>query len=82
MSEHITVDELMRELAKFEPTEDAEGMTTPELCEACNKGDKWVRDRIRQGLKAGTIRQQRALRRAIDGRMVHVPVYVRVGENG
>ena len=75
MSEQITQDEWLAELERLGTSDGDEGRTVEEIGEALGHSGRWVRKRLKAGLKAGTIARGHGQRERLDGIMTTVPVY-------
>jgi predicted transcriptional regulator len=82
MSLGITADQLIQEVERLSD-QSPDGFSVSEMCETMGRSEDWCRAKIRQLIKAGSVRLNgRARRVRIDGLPCHVPVYVFVGEPG
>ena len=61
---------------------DADGATVTELVDASGRGDNWVRNKVRLGIRAGVIEIVRKQMTTIDGRQTLVPAYRMIGVKG
>ena len=85
MNPRITSDEWLAELerlAKSAPDGGDPGLTAMEISEKTGLDVRKVRERIRQGLKEGTIRVGQGYRERIDGILHRYPVYLTVKTGG
>lgn len=72
----ITRDEWLAELERVGIGKDADGMTTDEMARATGRSLKWVRDSVRELLRAGRWEQAGTKTIArIDGRPTSVTAY-------
>ncbi len=78
---NITSDEWLAELGKLSavaPGSGDPGLTVMEICEKTGLEPRKARERIKEGIRAGTIRVGKAYRLRIDGVLHRYPVYLTV----
>ena len=72
----IHFEEWLKMLEDIKEKNNENAFTVRELCEYTGRSDKWVRDRIREGFKAGMVKL--TYKKGIDmcGRALSVPAYI------
>jgi predicted transcriptional regulator len=74
----MTTEDLLEALQAAKQTDDGEGSTVSELCEAMGRADEHVRKQLKKMIAAGQIRVSRKVINAMDGSRRPVASYVLV----